>query len=1453
MIQRTRTAARRSGDDYQDLVAADALLQVLKYPSRYQWVKLEAREAGKLDDVLLYRSDGAVIATQVKFSTNPLRPGDPWTWDKFLAPSKSGSSLIQDWHESIRLLDREYRKTIPRLVSNRSATEELCLKSNGLVDAASTDPDVLKRIEEQLGNETSDFLERFRFEIDEQDFSELDERLLYEFQALGVTERGWLSLREAIRRWIRCENLPSSGLIRVEHIRRESLWRVLTPLPQNFEVPPDYTLPTSFHPTFIKRVIQNSGSVIVLTAGPGVGKSTYLSYMVQQLKDVDVTVVRHHYALQQTEPGSERLDADRVTKSLMADIRTDLHSLLGTLADRNPAPDDFSSWLNEVGDHLRKDNRKLVVVVDGLDHVWRAEESRFELNKLFRRLIPVPEGVSLVVGTQPVEDSNLPVSLLQAAPRQDWEELPRLDVQDVKVWLTHHLELIPTELRSRNEQWHLLQLANSLHARTDGHPLLLRYIIERIALNEASLTVNSVEAISETPSRSVEEYYRSLWLNLPIEAKDLLLLIAIAGFPWPEGALLKCLQLVGYERRSSLSAVSSIRHLLAQDAIGQRAFHSSLLLFAKQQEEFSGRQVELRNAIIEWLEIDAPEYWRRSHLWLLQLEAGSAEPIIVGTNRQWVVKALADGHPAEDVANVLQAAAWKAIEIRDFPTYTDRGLLADYVGAIEIYDDARYWMFTAQLLLNTDSFLVRRAIANINSLSDRLILGLGVHQAQNGANEEARICLNELNRRISRNVDPPEVSVDWQGRYASIAELAGAMALPGDRVVEFLSHFSEEIYQVTVAENWIAGLRRRRDVRSAIRVLEITATTEIRRCLSRYVAAQAACEGLNLSSSEQDSMDPLYLSLYRMFSGIQPATAMPTEPSSPANSLEYSYDEYPGVVGRYIRDLFFYLVVSEVQSPGSAGVWKPRADGDRWLNSLLSSLASGAIDFAETWRKEGKLLITAAYDATSSVKWPGWEGSIASRQQAEGIEIALRTITEDLLAFRGAISGVAELSWEEAGIIAAHGFSGFRDILQGCIRGTCTIARESILDLCSKIEEELDALVEPFADRSVIYAQLAVICARFGLLEKGRQYLYRASENLIGYGYHKDTSLDTALNVLGISAEHSSQRQQLLKLAPAIASLMDFTDGDGTTYLAADFGAMLLRFEPGMAINYVRDLMDTEEYSDAESILQELVRTGDLTDPIVKALVSTCIEPQSIRILEERGGGPNLTTSEILRLAPGFSATLAENEQTSSGENSPFPEKTDPLIERFGLDWQLNFPPDQLKELVKDEALTRPSNRSEKLASWLFHWSNSDRAAEALDVVEPYFLGDNQLEVTNSTVDIVRRINGRTSCYQWLVRAQQTRHGWRKYWTDAEEVRERWNVVKADFPGRRHHFLVKSLRPMRGFSPWFGGTIAHIVEYLVYFDQGEDARRMAGQMVETVCALVSGQALPIPQWTDWEG
>ena|SRR5450756_1228764 len=80
----TRSGVRRSGDDYQDLVALELLLDMLEHPERFAWAEVEADDSGALDDVVVQRVDGCHLGRQVKFSAHPDEEDDPWTWDSLL-------------------------------------------------------------------------------------------------------------------------------------------------------------------------------------------------------------------------------------------------------------------------------------------------------------------------------------------------------------------------------------------------------------------------------------------------------------------------------------------------------------------------------------------------------------------------------------------------------------------------------------------------------------------------------------------------------------------------------------------------------------------------------------------------------------------------------------------------------------------------------------------------------------------------------------------------------------------------------------------------------------------------------------------------------------------------------------------------------------------------------------------------------------------------------------------------------------------------------------------------------------------------------------------------------------------------------------------------------------------------------------------------------------------------
>ncbi len=1448
---RTASGARRSGDDYQDLVAAEAFLRVLKHPSRYAWVKLEAKEAGKLDDVLVLRSDGTVEATQVKYSTNALRPGDPWTWKKLLEQPAGKKSLIQDWHGSVDALEELYDRVEPRLASNRIASDDLVLSDGGKVNLAKLPSEVLECIRCQLGEKTDDFLERFRFQVDQEDLDDLDERLQLDFQELGVSLTGWLSLKDTIRSWVRGQDSPENGQIKLNDIRLACGWRQLTAFRQDLAVPNDYTLPfPEFHDEFLRSIENAAAQPVVLVAEPGVGKSTYLSFLVQELRKSGQPVIRHHYSLGPDDERSlERLDSSLIAESLMAEIRIEVPSYLGDIDIRNPDPASLSLWLIEVGRQLNEEGTRLVVVVDGLDHVWRTNQSREELRKLFGHLLPVPPGVVLVVGTQPVEDGQLPQSLLEHAPRSNWVKLPLLDKKAIYEWLLNFSNLMPPGINESNKEWFRSEVASSLSIRTGGHPLLIRYTLQRIADEGKHLTRETVDEIPQFPSQSVEDYYRKLWVGLSPEARDIMLFFSVAKFPWPQPGLLQCLRAVGYERASSLTGFNAVQHLLKNDRLGWRPFHGSLLLFVGNQPELTDRRDDLRKAIVSWLDNNAPQFWKRSYLWLLQLEAGDAGPLLSGSDHQWVLEAVAAGHPLADVVRILRTAAFEALDQTDFSKYVDRGVVADAVDGASYQEDPLRWMFAAQLLQCTDEYLEARSMAGLSELNDTQVFELALFLDGQANREGVESCFSEMNRRLARETDVNGASFDWRRRYEIVAELAGMALIRPESLTAFLANFESEDFQASLAESWLSGLRRRKEVHPANLALAESISVAVRRCLSRHILVSAIGEGLEIPNNTLNLVTPLYQHLYLGFRRKGPEGILPDEPEPPDSWTNYSYEEYERVVSRYVYDVFLFLVAQELRSKGAVNSWTPPSSLTQWLASALGRLPAAASDVASAWRDEGVILVSGVYKSTSSIVLPTWSDGGEDRRSAAGFQRAIHDITEDFLIWRRGLGGSGKLRRDELELIASHGLLGPRQVLERVAGRTIDIESRVIEDFCSSVVEQLEATIEPFGERVESYSQLALACARYGDTARADEFLQHASKNLVAYGYHKDLLLNTTLNIVEAIGPYIDDRQSIwLALAPAIAAVCEYTDGDETAHLIARLGKLLLQLDLGLGIGYVTSLMDLEQYREVEDILQYLVRTADLSDPVSFALVSTLIDPPSLRILDERVAAGDLLAKEILELNPRFSDDpLEKGTGSSSSVDSSEVER-----ETEKSDEYLEIPPDRLSEILTDDLFLSQSRRSDKLWSWLDRWSESDRATEALEVVESYFKEDSRLQVSNLAVRTVKRIAGRTRSYDWLVRAQQTNHGWLEYWANFEEAEERWHTVQRDFPDCWHHFLADSIRPPEWLSPHCGNTLERLVKYLILFGRIDEAGAVAFELVGVIRKLVSGQRLPMPDWVNIE-
>ena len=308
-------------------------------------------------------------------------------------------------------------------------------------------------------------------------------------------------------------------------------------------MPFDYVLPSSsFHQQVTDELLALPKGIKVLVASPGAGKSTYISYVFQHLQNIHVPVVRHHYFLSlEDHTMRDRTTFDRASQSLMHDLQKWYSQALPRSAD-NPMPDRLRAWIAACGQHYTKQNAALVIIIDGLDHVWREQQSIEELDTLLQHLLPTPDGIVVLLATQPVDDSRLPRSLFTQAPREQWLNLPLLDEEAVGLWLDHHRQYPLLTANAERAEEDFREIRNAFYRKSGGHPLHLRYTLRALQEQGQMITPLNIEQLPECSHTDITTYYRSLWYVLSEGSRQILHLLATSRFSWPRGGIFQCLR-----------------------------------------------------------------------------------------------------------------------------------------------------------------------------------------------------------------------------------------------------------------------------------------------------------------------------------------------------------------------------------------------------------------------------------------------------------------------------------------------------------------------------------------------------------------------------------------------------------------------------------------------------------------------------------------------------------------------------------------------------------------------------------------------------------------------------------------------------------------------------------------------------------------------------------------------
>ncbi|WP_431673654.1 ATP-binding protein [Rhizobium leguminosarum] len=293
--------------------------------------------------------------------------------------------------------------------------------------------------------------------------------------------RAWADVEDLAKLLLSKVSKSSGGAVelRIDTILSELHWRDRYDLRFKHDFPIDEHLYRPIEPTVqaLERAFTQFGrGYLALVGPPGSGKSTTLTHLLRYRKGVRLV---RYYAFVRDDPQLGRGEAF----SFLHDLCVQLESMgLGRARRRNSYPDTLdglrerlTALLRDLGNETSKTGGRAIILVDGLDHIDREQNPTRSLMEELPPPSTLPNGVLIVLGTQPV-GLKAPTAALRPINAQ-LEEAGRKITMDPlsrsSIYEIARAALPLTRLRLGDE--------DIIAAASAGHPLSLAYLLKRLA------------------------------------------------------------------------------------------------------------------------------------------------------------------------------------------------------------------------------------------------------------------------------------------------------------------------------------------------------------------------------------------------------------------------------------------------------------------------------------------------------------------------------------------------------------------------------------------------------------------------------------------------------------------------------------------------------------------------------------------------------------------------------------------------------------------------------------------------------------------------------------------------------------------------------------------------------------------------------------------------------------
>ena len=1452
------TAITSAGYVYQTRQGLKILCDWLDNPHRYQRVKFECDiedEAPQaLDDIVAVRSDGRIDLMQVKFTPNP--DAHLLSWDWMLERSgrtNRSRSMLKKWFDAFNTLSVSSIGEIVLLTNRRPDAEiEACLVNNKFCLDKVTD-ETKKRLAEALGSldACARFFSHLCVKHSDKNYERLEQEIESRLLPHG-TLQGIFHLQKVAIDWaIRQNNPPPDGWIHLKDAQNILQAQPPAPLPENFYIPEGYCVPDEdFHQNFIAGLNEESQNVIVLSGPPGRGKSTYLSKVCEELSDRGVHCVRHHYYLSTTERGSDRIHSYAVVQSIQSQIRQ-IHPEL----DRGG---DFRGLLEQCGRWCKARGTVFVLIIDGLDHVWRTNaRDKRPLDDLFGQLLPCPENVVLIVGTQPVDDAQLPVELLVHAPRSGWLMLPAMSEYAIRLYLEKVVSQgrISTSGNDPGQQEaELAKSATALREKTNGHPLHVIYATEELIHAGGVLTAWRVNDLKGDLSKDARTYYASLWYGLPPSLKDVLRLISAFPFFWPD----KAFPAIARASESAFPDIPAVAHLLYESPAGRKVFHESLAVFVRETDEFDARIQSLLPHVIHWIENSAPDSLRVNWLWSVQARAGSPDNLITGLTRDWVMSRIEEGFPETVFKTLLSDALEAALDTGRFADayriehLSNRVLHRD--SQIQSDNQARLQGYT--LALTSLDSVLDEAYSSRHESNILEVAALGLALQFRDCQYQADQCGEEILHRLRMSCQSSQYYSTRAGReeFHYLLDVLSRLGFMSQEYINLLSFIEDNDRAV-----WMHPVRLIVESGEAGTLFELI--MDIKDEGKRAILTDSYIRAFiysNVDDTAWDGADGLvmtpFLATVQVLMGNNAHS--PAQPV-PITWMKGDYEEINERFTEYAHHWFFsslYLSLSNYKAPEILFSFLPAEKVELYdrLHNYLDALTEVAQKVAEKWQAGARVGFEEIYELTGEALF--YFGQYARQKYADRSErvflSALHLIACDVFLIDSMRAGSVDPSLSAEALKKAQQSDWFSqgDFRYQYVRKMLVPLSENAATeyIQSERERFRDIADEETSVRLVMPLELCEIALRHGLLAYARELCIQVWELAVGYGHRKDHTLGMTLDGLEhlVSAAPDDAMRLLQTVAPQVHHVLDYTDGRGTRQVLEQADWLLAKLHtPALLAKYEEHALANEKWQ-AENSLRIHIKQGVENQMSLAELLKSAhlgiVMPHLIKLSE---AGSEHATRLLHEVDPGGEGIplVAESEATTDKTPVPVP---------FSINFA-DFGPADFDRLINnitgDYAV-----RNKILHEWYSYWQQKGHDRELVCSLTALQSGDQDNHAKELADDVILsclKLRRTAEAWKLLVKAQITKGGWYGFFENSGQTHLRLDQVAKYYKKRCDEFVKLTTFSMFPHSdPKRIAPKDSMVYFLVKQGRVAEAVNFAEDMVKCVLEDTRTLQLSMPEW-----